>query len=63
VLHLPLERPAPLPLALQALVSGRVAQPHLVMAGAVVAVIPVIAIFLIFQRKILDGIAMTGLKG
>ena len=52
-----------LPLALQALVSGRVAQPHLVMAGAVVAVIPVIAIFLIFQRKILDGIAMTGLKG
>jgi multiple sugar transport system permease protein len=52
-----------LPLALQALVSGRVAQPHLVMAGAVVAVIPVIAIFIIFQRKILEGIAMTGLKG
>jgi len=52
-----------LPLALQQLVSGRVAQPQLVMAGAVVAVLPVIAVFLIFQRKILEGIAMTGLKG
>ncbi|MEV0196281.1 carbohydrate ABC transporter permease [Nonomuraea sp. NPDC050691] len=52
-----------LPLALQALVSGRVGQPQLVMAGAVVAVMPVIVIFLIFQRKILEGIALTGLKG
>ncbi|MGP3955654.1 carbohydrate ABC transporter permease [Nonomuraea sp. 3N208] len=51
-----------LPLALQALASGRVAQPHLVMAGAVVAVMPVILIFLIFQRRILDGIQFTGLK-
>ncbi|MEQ4724646.1 carbohydrate ABC transporter permease [Nonomuraea sp. B19D2] len=52
-----------LPLALQALVSGRVGQPQLVMAGAVVAVMPVIVVFLIFQRKILEGIALTGLKG
>lgn len=51
-----------LPLALQALAAGRVAQPHLVMAGAVVAVLPVIAIFLVFQRRILDGIQLTGLK-
>ncbi|GIH24872.1 sugar ABC transporter permease [Acrocarpospora phusangensis] len=51
-----------LPLALQALASGRVAQPHLVMAGAVVAVMPVVAVFLIFQRRILDGIQFTGLK-
>lgn len=51
-----------LPLALQALVAGRVAQPHLVMAGAVIAVLPVIGIFLVFQRRILDGIQLTGLK-
>ncbi|GAA4187663.1 carbohydrate ABC transporter permease [Streptosporangium oxazolinicum] len=52
-----------LPLALQALASGRAAQPHLIMAGAVVAVMPVILIFLVFQRRILDGIQLTGLKG
>lgn len=51
-----------LPLALQALAAGRVAQPHLVMAGAVIAVMPVIGIFLVFQRRILDGIQLTGLK-
>lgn len=35
----------------------------LIMAGAVIASLPQIVFFLIFRRKIIDGIAMTGLKG
>lgn len=36
---------------------------HLIMTGATVAMIPLVVIFLIFQRQIVRGIAMTGLKG
>ena len=35
----------------------------LIMAGAVIASIPELVFFLIFRRKIIDGIAMTGIKG
>ncbi|MBF8190059.1 carbohydrate ABC transporter permease [Nonomuraea sp. K274] len=53
-----------LPLALQQLVAspdgGRA---YYVMAGATLAVLPVIAVLLVFQRRILQGIAFTGLKG
>lgn len=35
----------------------------LIMAGAVIASFPQIVFFLVFRRKIIDGIAMTGLKG
>ncbi|WP_043621967.1 carbohydrate ABC transporter permease [Nonomuraea candida] len=53
-----------LPLALQQLVAspdgGRA---YYVMAGAALAVLPVIAVLLVFQRRILRGIAFTGLKG
>ncbi|MFI6483205.1 carbohydrate ABC transporter permease [Nonomuraea sp. NPDC050663] len=52
-----------LPLALQQLVAspdgGRA---YYIMAGATLAVIPVIVVLLIFQRRILAGIAFTGLK-
>ncbi|WP_219471659.1 carbohydrate ABC transporter permease [Nonomuraea rhizosphaerae] len=52
-----------LPLALQQLVAspdgGRA---YYIMAGATLAVIPVIAVLLVFQRRILQGIAFTGLK-
>ena len=34
----------------------------LLLAGSVVVVIPVIAIFLVLQRHIMQGIAMTGIK-
>lgn len=34
----------------------------LLLAGAVVVVVPVIAIFLVFQRQIIQGVATTGLK-
>jgi multiple sugar transport system permease protein len=33
------------------------------MAGASLAVIPVIIVFLIFQKQIIGGVALTGLKG
>jgi len=36
---------------------------HLIMTGATVAMAPLILIFLIFQKQIIRGIAMTGLKG
>ncbi len=36
---------------------------ELVMAGASMATIPVIVVFAVFQRQIIRGIALTGLKG
>ena len=36
---------------------------HLIMAAAAMATIPVIIVFLIFQRQIIKGIALTGVKG
>jgi ABC-type sugar transport system, permease component len=38
-------------------------QYSLIMAGAVVASLPQLVFFLVFRRKIIDGIAMTGIKG
>lgn len=51
-----------LPLALALLASGQASRPDYVMAGATLTVIPVIIVFLIFQRQILEGISTTGLK-
>lgn len=51
-----------LPLALALLASGQVTRPHYVMAGATLTVIPIMIIFLIFQRQILEGISTTGLN-
>jgi len=36
---------------------------HYIMTGATVAMLPLVLVFLIFQRQIVKGIAMTGLKG
>lgn len=36
---------------------------HLLMTGAVLAMLPVAGLFLVFQRYIMSGIATTGLKG
>jgi len=33
------------------------------MAGAVLAVIPVIAVFFIFQKQFIEGVAQSGIKG
>jgi multiple sugar transport system permease protein len=34
----------------------------LLLAGAVVVVVPVVVVFLILQRHIVQGVAMTGIK-
>jgi len=36
---------------------------NLIMAGATVAMAPLIAIFLVFQRQIIRGISLSGIKG
>jgi multiple sugar transport system permease protein len=36
---------------------------EMVMTGASVATIPVLIVFLIFQKQIIKGIALSGLKG
>jgi multiple sugar transport system permease protein len=36
---------------------------ELIMAGAALATIPVFIVFIMFQRQIIKGIALTGLKG
>ena len=36
---------------------------HLIMAAAALATIPVIVVFLLFQKQIIKGIVLTGLKG
>ena len=58
------ERMYTLPVALATFARGQHSSDHgLLMAGAVVIVTPVIAVFLLLQRHITQGIAMTGLKG
>ncbi len=52
-----------LPVALALYSTGQNAQNFgLLMAGAVVVVVPVLVIFLAFQRHVTKGIAITGLK-
>ena len=47
-----------------ALFSGEAgAQWHLIMAASALAVIPVIVVFAIFQRQIIEGVVLTGIKG
>ncbi len=52
-----------LPVALAALEGQYATDYGLVMAGAVVVVIPVIIVFLLAQKYIIEGISTTGLKG
>jgi multiple sugar transport system permease protein len=52
-----------LPVALALYSTGQNAQNYgLLMAGAVVVVVPVLVMFLAFQRHVTKGIAITGLK-
>jgi len=34
-----------------------------IMTGATVSMLPLVVVFLVFQKQIVKGIAMTGLKG
>ncbi len=51
----------PVALALYA-VGQNATQYGLLLAGSVVVVLPVLAMFLFLQRHIMQGIAMTGIK-
>jgi multiple sugar transport system permease protein len=52
-----------LPVALANLVGEHVQDTELVMAGAVVTVLPVVALFLVLQRWYVAGITSGGMKG
>ena len=52
-----------LPLALAVLTGQFGANYGMVMAGAVVATLPILVVYLIFQKYIVRGIAMMGIKG
>ena len=52
-----------IPLALAVLTGQYGANFGMVMAGAVVATIPMLVVYLLFQKYIIKGIAMTWLKG
>lgn len=52
-----------LPLGLSTLQGRFVTQYNLVLAGATMSVLPIIAVYLFVQRYIIEGVASTGLKG
>lgn len=53
-----------LPLTIQSLVSGGLGRPiyNLQMAGSVVSIVPLLIIFLLFQRRFIDGITAGAVK-
>lgn len=52
-----------LPLGLSSLSNRFVTDWNLLLAGATISVLPIVAVFLFAQRYILQGVAMSGLKG
>ncbi len=53
-----------LPVALATFATGQYQADHgMLMAGSVILVVPVLMVFILFQRWITEGIATTGLKG
>ncbi|GAB4575393.1 MAG: carbohydrate ABC transporter permease [Anaerolineae bacterium] len=52
-----------LPVGVQFFSTEAGADWHLIMAGASLSVIPLLIIVIIFQRYIIEGVALTGLKG
>lgn len=52
-----------IPLGLAQFSAENASQWELIMTGAAIATIPIIIIFLIFQKKIIEGIQLTGVKG
>jgi multiple sugar transport system permease protein len=51
-----------LPVALSSFVAEHGVNYGLIMAGATIAVVPVLVVFLIFQRYVIEGISLTGLQ-
>ena len=57
------ERKFTLPVALASLVGEHVLDTELMMAGAVVTVVPVLILFLVLQRSYIRGVLMGSVKG
>ena len=51
-----------IPVGLSSLIGGSAIQFAETMASAVLGILPLLAVFLIFQRQIVQGIANTGIK-
>ena len=57
------EKTYTLPVALALYSTGQNSTQYgLLLAGATVVVVPVLAVFLVFQRRVIEGIATTGIK-
>jgi multiple sugar transport system permease protein len=52
-----------IPLGLQSFMGLDIMQYNLLMCGAAIAVLPIVAVFLFFQKYFIEGIAVSGLKG
>lgn len=52
-----------LPVGLAFFSNENTADWHLIMTGATISVLPLMLVFIIFQRQIIKGIALTGVKG
>ena len=52
-----------LPLSLRHILSAEYQHPGRVLSGSTMALTPIVIFFLIFQRQIVKGISLTGLKG
>ena len=52
-----------IPIGLQVYRDDNTAEYELMMAGATLAIMPVMVVFLIFQKYFIEGIAHSGIKG
>jgi multiple sugar transport system permease protein len=52
-----------LPVGLSTLQGRFVTEYNLVLAGATISVLPIVAVYLFLQRYIIEGVASTGIKG
>lgn len=52
-----------LPLGLSTLQGRFVTEHNLILAGATISVLPIVAVYLFVQRYIIEGVASTGIKG
>ncbi len=63
LLFLPGEESRPLATGLYIFASGRTAEYELIAAGSLIMVVPVIVVFIIFQRQFVKGMTAGALKG
>jgi ABC-type glycerol-3-phosphate transport system permease component len=54
-----------LPLAIRSMIQGTIGRPvyHWQMAASVISIIPLLVIFLVFQRRFVEGITAGAIKG